>query len=279
MIKVIFVISVVLVTFSLSKEEKEPKNCFEYDTDYQGTNINNGLEQRTSTADDCWTLCKLTLDCEGFTWASSNFGDVDYQNACWLKKEITQKYGKNEAVSGPKECGPDPDPTGPCCKNIRFDSTGSLADSGQNHIIGNYAFLAQGPNDRWNYKQNDGYERKLWFNPSIGAWFIGDDLGTNTGYALAYGEAQCPEDLPRTWQWYDYQETGDWVSDDKAKYECLDGPTPAPTPDSCLTGAACDGCSLTVEVNGLTYCCNNYCDIGWINVDPATDPLCQCGHD
>ena len=38
--------------------------------------------------------------------------DVDYQNACWLKKEITQKYGKNEAVSGPKECGPDPDPTG-----------------------------------------------------------------------------------------------------------------------------------------------------------------------
>ena len=40
------------------------------------------------------------------------------------------------------------------------------------------------------------------------AWFIGDDLGTNTGYALAYGAAQCPEDLPRTWQWYDYQETG-----------------------------------------------------------------------
>ena len=38
--------------------------------------------------------------------------DVDYQNACWLKKEITQKYGKNEAVSGPKECGPDPDPSG-----------------------------------------------------------------------------------------------------------------------------------------------------------------------
>ena len=38
--------------------------------------------------------------------------DVDYRNACWLKKEITRKYGKNEAVSGPKECGPDPDPSG-----------------------------------------------------------------------------------------------------------------------------------------------------------------------
>ena len=38
--------------------------------------------------------------------------DVDYRNACWLKKEITQKYGKNEAVSGPKECGPDPEPSG-----------------------------------------------------------------------------------------------------------------------------------------------------------------------
>ena len=27
---------------------------------------------------------------------------------------------------------------------------------------------------------------------------------------------------------------GEWVSDDDAKFECIDGPTPAPTPDSCL---------------------------------------------
>ena len=110
------------------------------------------------------------------------------------------------------------------------------------------------------------------------AWFIGDDLGTNTGYALAYGNAQCPENMPQTWQWWGYTD-GEWITDELAKFECQNGPTPPPTPDSCLSGSDCDDCSLTVEYNGLTYCCNNYCNVGWINVDPSTDPLCQCGHD
>ena len=36
------------------------------------------------------------------------------------------------------------------------------------------------------------------------AWFIGDDLGTNGGYALAYGTNSCPEDLPRTWEYWGF---------------------------------------------------------------------------
>ena len=42
------------------------------------------------------------------------------------------------------------------------------------------------------------------------AWFIGDDLGTNGGYALAYGTNSCPEDLPRTWQYWGFH-TDQWV--------------------------------------------------------------------
>ena len=49
------------------------KDCFEYDTDYYGTNINNGLEQRTDNAADCQKLCSNTNGCKGFTWASANF--------------------------------------------------------------------------------------------------------------------------------------------------------------------------------------------------------------
>ena len=48
-------------------------DCFEYNVDYDGTNINNGLDQKTLSASDCWNMCKLTLDCQGFTWASNNF--------------------------------------------------------------------------------------------------------------------------------------------------------------------------------------------------------------
>ena len=42
------------------------------------------------------------------------------------------------------------------------------------------------------------------------AWFIGDDLGTNGGYALAYGTNSCPEDLPRTWEYWGFH-TDQWV--------------------------------------------------------------------
>lgn len=154
--------------------------CFEYDTDYDGTNLNNGLQQKTSTAQDCWQLCKLTLGCEGFTWASSNFPgmikilsvspffhflfqDDDYKNACWLKKDVVDKYRKSEAVSGPRECIP----SSPCCANLEFVSDGSLAAGGQNHVLGNYGRLSDGPGDKWNYQQNSGSKRKLWYNPSL----------------------------------------------------------------------------------------------------------------
>ena len=46
-----------------------------------------------------------------------------------------------------------------------------------------------------------------------------------------------------------------------------------------VTRDACEGCDVYVECQGTTFCCNKYCDIGWISVDPNTDPLCQCGHD
>ena len=47
---------------------------------------------------------------------------------------------------------------------------------------------------------------------------------------------------------------GDRISEDKAKYECLDGPTHAPTPDSFLSGAACDDNSLMVRIRCRCRC-------------------------
>ena len=49
---------------------------------------------------------------------------------------------------------------------LDISSTGSLADSGQNHVLGYYSKFSDGP-DYWNYQQTAGYRRKLWYNPSI----------------------------------------------------------------------------------------------------------------
>lgn len=58
---------------------KAKGNCLEYNTDYDGTNINNGFEQRTDNAEDCQKLCQFTTNCEAFTWASSHFHGNDLQ--------------------------------------------------------------------------------------------------------------------------------------------------------------------------------------------------------
>jgi hypothetical protein len=93
--------------------------------------------------------------------------DVGYRNACWLKKDITGKYSKNEAISGPKKCEDNPDPGGSCCNNVYFGSTGSLAESEQNHVIGYYGKTTEGTGGRWNYKQQGGSQRLMWFNTSL----------------------------------------------------------------------------------------------------------------
>ena len=84
-----------------------------------------------------------------------------------------------------------------CCSRLRFDSTGNLADSGQNHIIGNYIYISDGPDGYWNYEQEEpnqfGNKMKLYYYPPVGVWYFGDDLDTNMGYALNKGDAQCPE--------------------------------------------------------------------------------------
>ena len=76
--------------------------------------------------------------------------------------------------------------TSSCCENLYFSSTGPLADSGQNHVLGYYSKLSDGPGDYWNYQQTAGYKRKLWYNPSIKAWFIGDNLGRKKIYILFF---------------------------------------------------------------------------------------------
>merc|ERR1712080_194083 len=46
------------------------------------------------------------------------------------------------------------------------------------------------------------------------------------------------------------------------------GPNPTMPPDaeSCTWGAACDGCNVWSEVNGVRYCCATNCDSGSLDV-------------
>ena len=91
------------------------------------------------------------------------------------------------------------------------------------------------------------------------------------GYAYNQQTTQCPEDLDHGWQWTDGEQ---WIDDPQAKFTCAEV-----KPDFCVSGSICNDCSLTAGYQGVTYCCTNDCNYGWINVDPTTNPLCQCGHE
>ncbi len=167
--KRIVAIMLFLASFCLADFAAKPKNCYDYDTDYEGnkqwfvkmsmttfgfhflaTNINNGLEQRTDSEYECQVFCQVTVGCEGFTWASDeyfgtqiialqihglvklSFTDVKYRRSCWAKKDIIGKAPVKGVVAGPQKCGSDPG--GDCCSNLELKSTGSLVDSGNQAI-------------------------------------------------------------------------------------------------------------------------------------------------
>ena len=204
-------------------------------------------------------------------------------------------FSKGEAISGPKECPTPTQPTppdGPCCSRINFSSTGDWG-SIQHHVLGDYVYAGEGPEGHWNYEQAQnnqfGEKDKLYFFPYLQAWYIGNKFDVNMGFAYNQQTTQCPEDLDHGWQWTDGEQ---WIDDPQAKFTCAEVkpttlPPPStlppttlpPIPDFCVSGSMCNDCSLTAGYQGVTYCCNNDCNYGWINVDPTTNPLCQCGHE
>merc|ERR1712008_592235 len=70
-----------------------------------------GQKFKTTTAMDCWSMCKLEKSCMGFAWAKPTAEIADTQkNGCWLKKAAPGKAfpqtrtNKDHAISGLRDC-------------------------------------------------------------------------------------------------------------------------------------------------------------------------------
>lgn len=53
------------------------------------------------------------------------------------------------------------------------------------------------------------------------AWYISTMYGDNSAYAMGYGEAECPENLPGSWEYWAYESDQDWIQDPEAGFVCL----------------------------------------------------------
>ena len=54
-----------------------------------------------------------------------------------------------------------------CCTDLYFGSTGILAGSEQDLIIGNYKRISDGPNGRWYYQQIENSDIKVYYMPDF----------------------------------------------------------------------------------------------------------------
>jgi hypothetical protein len=95
-------------------------------------------------------------------------------NACWLKKDILEQTEKSGIMSGrlkncdlvkqPKKIRGNPAASeDDCCENVLFGS----ASSEQKHTNGYFKKMSRGPENRWNYIQVSGHQRKLWYSTEV----------------------------------------------------------------------------------------------------------------
>ena len=89
--------------------------CFEMGKDFDfgidEGHITDGRKFKTTTAMDCWSMCKLEKSCMGFTWEkpTAQIND-ELKNGCWLKKAAPGKAfpqtrtNKDHAISGLRDC-------------------------------------------------------------------------------------------------------------------------------------------------------------------------------
>lgn len=251
--------------------EAKEKACIEPNTDITGNNVNDGLSSKFSSMSECIDYCRGTSGANYFVWSDETFFDPNYQFTCWCKANKLDTSYSTGTFSGPLNCAPEAN----CCSNIHFTSTGSLANSDQSHVLGYYSMVSDGEDGHPNYQQTTQLRSYMFYRSNIKNWFINDATGINQGYALNTGSETCITDSTGVWEFYDFG-VGDWVPDPTAQTVCVDE-VPPPPEEQCNTGSLCDGCVVTLPFGDTVYCCKEQCQYGWINYDPNTNPMCQCG--
>jgi len=79
--------------------------CFDYDTDYFGSDI--AAELDVDSAEDCQNICADNPDCKYFTYITAESDRTDIHNKCHLKSDAAGETEAVGMVSGPVTCQED----------------------------------------------------------------------------------------------------------------------------------------------------------------------------
>jgi len=280
--------------------QRSSADCFEWEVEYHGGGLTNPMVTGISSPDKCQQLCQQREGCNYFTWVNSQHDVIDYRNTCWLKSSQGNPQSCTTCVSGPSSCGSNPDPTTPsgCCEVVTISSTGDAPDY-QWTRFGTYRYYDTSGDGRPMYKQ-EPKGNYLYYLDWLGVWYVNDNPLENMGGLINWGDAWCPSDIQEDWSFYRYGEgeVNDWEADPSIKVNCdSSNPQPPtttttttstqkptthtthPNSEPCTWGAACNGCDVWAEQDGVRYCCANQCDWGdvWVWGENG-EVKCECTH-
>merc|ERR1719431_902680 len=92
--------SILLVLMSYNMKGTEGAvDCFDYDVDYFGFDLEDGVYDSVASALDCQHSCQNKASCQFWTW------DQSYHGACWRKSALGEARKSPGLISGPRYCG------------------------------------------------------------------------------------------------------------------------------------------------------------------------------
>merc|ERR1719414_2186079 len=115
--------------------------------------------------------------------------------------------------------------TANCCKTVRLDSTGPLAESATAFIIGNYEYVADDAGGDFGMRgiyRCETNRMELYYKPPgnvFGSWYIGVGPDSFDNGAFHNGGEICPEDLESGWMFLDIN-SREWITDPEISVTC-----------------------------------------------------------
>ena len=76
-------------------------DCFEWNTNFDGNDLDSSPKKNVDSKHECQKLCQETTGCEFFTYDPKAYNP----KTCYLKTSDTGRVSLKGIVSGPKFCG------------------------------------------------------------------------------------------------------------------------------------------------------------------------------
>lgn len=205
MMKFVATVAVLFVAFLAGAAGQ----CYSNDMEIGSSVLNDATE--FASKEECQHFCRTVTTSAFFTW------DAEDPHSCQCFANTADTHSAEGKVSGPNYCGD----TNVCCDRIAVVSYGgSIVDSEQSHVLGNYSVYGFDETGHETYQQEGENGAFMYFYDPAELWYIGAFVGVNAAYATNPGTYHCGEQIQKLWDHWS-PSVNEWITDDTMTTYCI----------------------------------------------------------